>query len=57
MSSIVDIRRLKVTKIEFVTDRKITWFFFYFMHAPLLQAILHAAWLLPTLLHIILLCI
>jgi len=30
---------------------------FYFMHAPLLQVILHASWLLPILLYIILLCI
>ena len=30
---------------------------FYLMHAPLLQVILHAPWLLPILLYIILLCI
>jgi hypothetical protein len=33
------------------------FFYFYLMHAPLLQAILYAPWLLPTLLYIILLCI
>ena len=32
-------------------------FYFYFMHAPLLQVTLHAPWLLPILLYIILLCI
>ena len=30
---------------------------FYFMYAPLLQVTLHAPWLLPILLYIILLCI
>jgi len=30
-------------------------FFYYFMHAQLLQEILHAPWLLPILLYIILL--
>ena len=33
------------------------FFYFYLKHAPLLQAILYAPWLLPTLLYIILLCI
>ena len=42
-----------------VTDISNTTFFlnFYFMHAPLLQVIPHAPWLLPILLYIILLCI
>jgi len=36
---------------------KYIFFYFYLMHAPLLQAILHDPWLLPILLYIILLCL